>query len=271
MEYKIGDFSRIGRVTVQALRHYDNLKLLTPAKVDRLNGYRYYNLDQLPRLNRILALKDLGFSLDQVAQMIQDDLPPSEIRGMFKIKKNELQQGVQDQLNRLERLEARMQMIEQEDSQLAYDVIIKKVDSMPVTTVREIVSSYWNVSPLWNKLTGLVKKNNISPIEPYLALCHSNEPEIDMEVCAPLEKLPACLPGLIIRELPAVKSMASTIHHGSYNGLAAAYAELIKWIEFNGYLVEGPDREIYLRMPDFSKPGDESAITELQVPIQKGN
>ncbi|MBU0510796.1 MAG: MerR family transcriptional regulator [Chloroflexi bacterium] len=271
MKLKIGDFARIGRVTVQALRHYDNLNLLKPAKVDSLSGYRYYDLDQLPRLHRILALKDLGFSLDQVAQMIQDDLPPSELRGMFKLKKNELQQNVQEQLNRLERLEARLKMIEQEDSPLTYDVIIKKVDSIPVASVREIIPSYWDISPLWEKLARQVKKHKLSPIEPYLAVYHSNEPEIDMEACAPLEQLPAKLPGLQIRELPTVESMASTIHHGSFNGLATAYAELVKWIELNGYLVDGPDREIYLRLPDFGKSGDESAITEIQVPVRKAN
>ena len=98
-----------------------------------------------------------------------------------------------------------------------------------------------------------------------------DEPEIDMEACAPLEQLPAELPGLQIRELPAVENMASTIHHGSFNGLATAYAELVKWIELNGYLVDGPDREIYLRLPDFGKSGDESAITEMQVPVRKAN
>ena len=86
MKIRIGNFARIGQVTVQALRHYDEMGLLNPVEVDTLTGYRYYTLDQLPRLHRILALKDLGFLLDQVAHLLEDDLSPLELRGMLRLK-----------------------------------------------------------------------------------------------------------------------------------------------------------------------------------------
>ena len=86
MKLKIGNFARVGQVSVQTLRHYDDLGLLKPMEVDSLSGYRYYVLDQLPRLNRILALKDLGFSLEQVAHMLEDDLSPAVLRDLLRIK-----------------------------------------------------------------------------------------------------------------------------------------------------------------------------------------
>lgn len=272
MNYKIGDFARIGRVTVQTLRHYDSLDLLKPASVDTLSGYRYYELDQLPRLNRILALKDLGFSLEQIAHMLEEALPVSEIRGMFKVKKHELQQEIRGQLDRLERLEARLKMIEQEEAPLKYDVLIKEAKPILVASVRSQIPSYWDIGPLWGELSRRIAAQGLQPTEPYLALYHSNEPEIDVEICAPLKKpAPEKQPDLTIRELPAHNQVASIIHHGSYTGLAAAYAELARWTHMNGYRINGPDREIYLRLPKFSKPDDDSAITELQVPMIKAD
>src|SRR5881392_1225295 len=79
---KIGDFSRLAQVTVRALHHYEQLGLLAPAQIDRFTGYRYYDLDQLPRLHRILALKDLGFSLEQIVDLLQSDLSPELMHGM---------------------------------------------------------------------------------------------------------------------------------------------------------------------------------------------
>ena len=64
--FKIGEFSKLSRVSVKALRHYDDMGLLRPAQVDRFTSYRYYALEQLPRLHRILGLKELGFSLEQI-------------------------------------------------------------------------------------------------------------------------------------------------------------------------------------------------------------
>ena len=64
---RIGDFSKLSRVSIKALRYYDQMGMLKPIDVDRSTGYRSYSVSQLPRLNRILALKDLGLSLEQIA------------------------------------------------------------------------------------------------------------------------------------------------------------------------------------------------------------
>ncbi len=87
---KIGDFAKLTRLSVQTLRYYDDLGLLKPVEVDRYTGYRYYTYDQLPRLNRILALKDLGLSLEQVGRLLAEDLPAAELRGMLRLKRAEL-------------------------------------------------------------------------------------------------------------------------------------------------------------------------------------
>lgn len=270
MKLKIGNFARIGQVTVQTLRHYDDLGLLKPIEVDALSGYRYYVLDQLPRLHRILALKELGFSLDQIAHLLEDNLPPSELRGMLCLKHSELRQQVDEDLDRLERLEARLRLIDQEDHQPGYDVIIKPVDPLQVASVRGVIPSYWDEGPLWGLLFRQLQQAGITANEPCLSLYHSAEPEIDVEACAPVPPGGTRLQGLSIQTLPGVENMASTLHQGSFVGLSGAYASLLKWIDANGYRIAGPDRAVYLRLPEAGQSRqDPNAMTEMQVPIEK--
>ncbi|MBT3190222.1 MAG: MerR family transcriptional regulator [Anaerolineae bacterium] len=91
---KIGDFSKLAHVTVKTLHHYGELSLLRPMRIDRYTGYRYYSLTQLPRLNRILALKDLGFSLEQIVHLLDEELSLEEMRGMLRMKQLELAERV---------------------------------------------------------------------------------------------------------------------------------------------------------------------------------
>ncbi|MFN2274688.1 MAG: MerR family transcriptional regulator [Anaerolineales bacterium] len=270
MKLRIGNFARIGQVSVQTLRHYDELGLLKPSEVDGLSGYRYYLFDQLPRLNRILALKDLGFSLEQISQMLKDDLPLSKLRGMLRMKQDELRQQVDEGLDRLERLEARLRLIEREHQQPDYEVVIKSIPHLWVASVRRTIPSYWDEGPLWGALFERLQLAGVTANEPYLSLYHSGEPDIDVEVCAPIARETPSQRELSIRTLPAVKDMASAVHRGSFSGLAGAYAAILKWIDANGYRVTGPDRAVYLRLPqDGRARQNPKAVTEMQVPVSK--
>src|SRR5438046_2580385 len=132
--FKIGDFSRLTKVSAKALRYYDELGLLRPACIDRFTGYRYYSAHQLPRLNRILALKDLGFSLDQIGTLLDEGLPAEQIRGMLKLKREEIRQLVAEEQARLARVEARLRQIEQEDAMPEHEVILKRLEPMTVAS-----------------------------------------------------------------------------------------------------------------------------------------
>src|SRR5688572_26225804 len=103
---KIGDFSRLGLVSIDTLRHYDNLGLLKPADVDPSTGYRYYAYQQLGRLHRILALKDMGLSLEQIAPMLEGEISAEELNGMLKLKRAEIQENIDTESERLARVEA---------------------------------------------------------------------------------------------------------------------------------------------------------------------
>jgi DNA-binding transcriptional MerR regulator len=106
--FKIAEFSRFTRVSVKMLRHYDELGLLKPVFIDPENNYRYYSSEQLPRLNRIIALKDLGFRLEQIGKFLDEDLSPDEIRGMFRMRQMEIEQNLQLEEARLAQVETRL-------------------------------------------------------------------------------------------------------------------------------------------------------------------
>jgi DNA-binding transcriptional MerR regulator len=139
---KIGDFSRIGQVSVKTLRYYDEIGLLRACQTDTFSGYRYYTFDQLPRLNRILALKELGLSLNQIDQLLNDDLSAEQLRGMLRLKQVEIQQRMVDEQEKLARVEARLKMIKQEDKMSEYNVVIKQVEPLNVASVRDVIPNY---------------------------------------------------------------------------------------------------------------------------------
>jgi DNA-binding transcriptional MerR regulator len=269
---RIGDFSRISQVPVSTLRYYDDVGLLKPIEVDRFTGYRYYAFDQLPRLNRILALKDLGFSLEEIARMLAEDLPTDQLRGMLRLKRSELREQVQEAFARLERVEARLKQIEQENVMSAYDVVLKKVEPLLIAGVRGVIAAPPEQKPSWDELVCGLKSKGVFTGACF-ALYHSEEPQWDVEVCWAL-KSPVKPSGQVkVYELPGVETMASTVHKGPFVTINEAYKAILQWIESNGYRVNGPCREIYLYSPKPTATGvsqtDPSNVTEIQFPVEK--
>src|SRR5512140_3508463 len=134
---RIGEFSRISQVSIKTLRFYDEVGLLHPSKVDDFTGYRYYTFSQLARLHRILALKEMGFPLEQIGRLLDDDLSPQHLRGMLKARRAEIQSRVDEELERLVRVEARLKQIEQEHVMSQVEVVIKKVETQSIACIRD--------------------------------------------------------------------------------------------------------------------------------------
>lgn len=267
---KIGDFAKLTRLSVQTLRYYDDLGLLKPVEVDRFTGYRYYAYDQLPRLHRILALKDLGLSLEQIARLLAQDLPAAELRGMLRLKWSELREHVQDELGKLERVEARLRQIEQENNMSNYDVVVKRLDPILVAGVRAIIPAYPQQGHLWDELETYLKQQNTSPAGACLTIYHADEPEIDAEVCEPLGRAVPASDRVKVHELPGLEMAASVIHHGPFTTIPEAYHAIVKWIDVNGYRCIGPVREVYLQPPQQEgSQTDPTTVTEVQFPVEK--
>src|SRR5262245_8336181 len=151
---KIGDFSKLSQVSVKTLRYYDEMGLLRPEVVDAFTGYRYYSASQLPRLNRVLALKDLGFTLEQIGRVLDEGVSPAQLQGMLRLKRAEAQRQVEDEQARLARIEARLRQIEREDTMPDYGVVLKQVEPQWVAGVRRVLPNYQAVGQLYGELFG---------------------------------------------------------------------------------------------------------------------
>ncbi|HJQ14377.1 MAG TPA: MerR family transcriptional regulator [Anaerolineales bacterium] len=270
---RIGDFSKLSRVSIKALRLYDEMGLLKPIAVDRFTGYRYYEFDQLPRLYRVLALKDLGFSLEEIGRLLEGEVSVEQMRGMLKLRRAEIRQRVEEETARLERVELWLREIEQEDSMSKYDVVIKKIEPMKVASVRGIVPTPPDQRSLWDELISYLQQKDVHMMGPPMAIYHDpefKERDWDIEVVMPLsEEIPPS--GRVqIYELPGAEKMACVVHTGPFATIMEAYNALAKWVDQNGYQIVGPGRELNLRLPD--TPGDQNdpnTVNEIQFPVEK--
>lgn len=268
--FKIGDFSQLCRVPVSALRYYAGIGLLEPAHIDQFTGYRYYSLEQLPRLYRILALKDLGIALDQIAHLLHDDLSIEQIRGMLRLRQAEIQQHLSEEQERLRRVEARLQALEMEGLMPAYEVVLKQVEPQLVASIRETVASYQDGGPLFNELYEYLGRYGAGGLA--VAIYHDDgykERDVDTEAVAFLQKPVPASERVKVYELPAA-TVASVVHHGAYQRLNEAYDALLRWIESNGYTIVSANRELYLHCPEPVRTDNDSYVTEIQFPVAKG-
>jgi DNA-binding transcriptional MerR regulator len=268
--FKIGEFSKLSRVPVKTLRYYHQIGLLEPDRIDDFTGYRYYTAVQLTRLNHILALKDLGFSLEQIGQMVGDDLSPEQIRGLLRLKQVELAQQIETEQARLARLESRLNQIEREAKLPAYEIVLKQVETTRVACVRDMVANYQGFGLLYEELFAALGHHSVVPAGPVMGIYYDEEykeSDVDVETAVPVVggSLP---PGrVIIRDLPGT-AVASLVRQGSYDDFTPAYQALMGWIEANGYQIIGPNREIYLRGPEAGIVPSEY-VTEIQFPVAK--
>jgi len=269
---RIGDFSKLSRVSVKTLRFYDEMGLFKPVEVDRFTGYRYYEYDQLPRLHRILALKDLGFSLEEIGRLLEGNLSGEQMRGMLVLRQAEIRQHVHAEGQRLERVETLLSQIEQEDFMSRIDVVIKKVEPVKVASVREVVPTPPEQGHLWGELEGYLAARNVRPVGACFTLYHDDEykeRDWDLEVCEPIDASLAPAGQIQVRHLPAVETMACAVHHGPFSTIGEAYNGIGKWIDANGYRVIGPCREVYLRPSRNGSQVDPQTVTEIQFPVEK--
>jgi effector-binding domain-containing protein len=248
------------------------MDLLKPVEVDRFTGYRYYEYDQMARLNRILALKDLGFSLEEIRKLLAGGLPVEQLRGMLKLREAESRQMVQEEAERLKRIEARLRQIEQEDVMSKYDVVIKKVEPLKVASLRGVVPTPPEQGSLWRELEEYLAMHRVRPSGPCLSLYHDEEykeQDLDIEVCEPLADEISPSNRVAVHVLPMEEVMACTIHAGTLVTIHEAYDAIMRWVDENGYQITGPVREVYLQEAKNGSQTDPGTVTEIQIPVAK--
>lgn len=274
--FRIGEFSRIGSVTIDTLRHYDALGLLKPAKVDPFTGYRYYTAKQLQPLNRIIALKEVGFSLEEIARILRDNLTTDEFRGMLKAQLVLAESAIEAAQLRRERILARLKYLNLEENMPAYEVTLKSVDALTVAAIRETVPTIEQVAQWWGEVLNTIASWMIANGLPFgfaMTIYHNEgytRENVDTE-CAfvirdtEIDEVARPVSPIVVRQLEAIPHMATTIvADWRLEGLEPAYRTLGRWIEDRGYCIVGAPREVYYGSPE---KGDYTA--EIQFPVEK--
>ena len=267
--FSIGEFARHGRVSVRMLRHYDAIGLIRPACVDPATGYRSYQASQLDDLNRVIALKELGFTLQQVQAILEEKVSAAELRGMLKLRRAEIQASIEAETTRLARVEARLLTIEDGARVPADGVVVKRLAPVRVAELAGVAAGYEPeaitpvIQPLYHDLWQRLCSADIPAAGPAVAY-YEDTPEggILVHAAVPLAA-EAPVAGVSIVDLPEVGSAAAIIHHGSMDDVLPTGQALARWIDANGYHSAGYAREVTLSW----SPDPEQWVTELQLPI----
>ena len=256
---KIGEFSRLSQVTVKTLHHYDEMGLLKPSLTDPFTNYRYYTLDQLPRLHTIMALKELGLSLEEIARLLTEDLSTEQIRGMYRLKQAELQQRVREEQARLAQVEFRLRQIEQEGIISTLDIVVKRIEPFHALTLRRTFRRARSA----RSSPGASRRRSNGALSPGRAMCR---PPSSMRMsfagtisirrwsCLSSRRTPqwsrsATPEHFTLREVPAIETAAVYMHQGDYDSLNEKYLLLQRWAVENGYHLSGMWRFLYHRGP----------------------
>lgn len=277
---RIGEFSKLVQVPVATLRYYDQLGLLRPIAVDRATGYRFYDASQLPRLHRIRALKSLGFSLEQIGTVLQEDVTPRQLRDMLHLRQTQIRQQFVDLQRHLADIEARLQQIEREAELSPYDVILKQVEPLLVASVRAILPDHSAVASLFPEVYEALGAHVEAALGAHpghggqaLVLCYDTEfreQGVDKAAAFIVRCAAPDRGRMRVHQLPGA-TMAATVHHGPYRTIGQAHEAILAWIDLSGYRIVGPDREINLYNTMPISLDDPSYVTEIQYPVEPTN
>ncbi|MBP2652519.1 MAG: transcriptional regulator, MerR family [Firmicutes bacterium] len=270
--FKIGIFSKMNRVTVKALRHYDEIGLLKPCHVDETTGYRYYLSDQLPRLHRILALKQVGFSLNEIIDMMEREMSAEKMIAYLEGKQSAIAKTIEDERVKLNQVEAYLKILRQEEMNVSYDVLLKELPEVIVASMRRRIPNYDAFNAIYPEMGSYMKEQNVKCAVPEycFTIYHDGEykeTDIDVEICEAVTDFGRDSDTIKFKKIDNVKTAACIMHKGPYNRIGMAYGAVMKWIEGNGYRISGFPRESYID-GIWNKENSEEWLTEIQIPVE---
>lgn len=270
--YKIGDFSRIARVSSRLLRFYDEIGLLEPVHADPQTGYRFYSAKQLAELNRIIVLKDLGFSLDEIGPVLKNEVNAAELRGMLLVRRHDAERALASEAQKLRQIEMRIAQIETDGQLDVDDVRVRVEPARRLLSLRRVVASFGEarglMSLLKDQVRAIYRRGHAGQL---VAVAHSQEFEadhIDVELGVTLgtNEAPA-VPAdslLSIHELPEAR-MAICVRVGLPEDAHLVTAKIGRFVEVNGDVLAGPSREVFLQPPRLDRMHE--SVVEMQFPI----
>lgn len=260
----IGEFSKLSRVSIKTLRYYHEIGLMNPEHIDRSTGYRYYSASQVTQVQRILAFKQMGFSLDEIEALLVQRPSPREISDRLSRKRTELESRIIEELDQIRLIDQAVNQIAATGMMPADTVTVKQIPTQLVASLRDTVRSYDDATALFDELVDYVKRRGVSGT--LGAIWHRCGSPVSGPDCEALVVLKKKIPGnkrIAVYELSGT-TVVSAIHEGDA-GVLASYSSANKWIAASNWKRCGPNREIYLK-GGYSE--DSSAVMEIQFPVE---
>jgi DNA-binding transcriptional MerR regulator len=283
--FRISDFSRLTRVTVKTLRHYDRLGLLSPARVDPETRYRYYAARQVAQLQRILVLRDLGFALEHIRDMLERKLDGRALAQALDARRVEIGRRLEADRLRLAEIESRIAELDSGDAPAAPDALVREIPPVRVAARRARVASLdAGVEELFERLEKDVAKAKIRADGPPILIYHDREyreEDATVEVAVPVLTTAKSVGGAAIRTLPGVPAASCVLYAGGYDQVAGVTRGLLGWLQSRRLQPAGPFREVFLQFGTRDAQGyeipraylvdsPEDQLTELQIPVRSG-
>lgn len=270
---KIGDFSKLSRITIRMLRHYNDIGLLVPKSVDNFTGYRYYAEDQLALANRITALKEMGFALTVIKEILENYDDGKTLVDFLSIKQAEVRAQSDEIKKRMTLLDTTIKRLREDVSVMEYNVILKELEERNVMSVRKVISSYNQEGMLWGILMQETAHMNIKDAENCYAsaIFHDTEykeADVDVEVQKTIKGNYENTENVVFKKEPAVL-VASATYKGSYEQIGMVNQAVANWVTDNGYQFAGQMFNIYHVSPHETQNPDEY-VTEICYPVKKG-
>lgn len=268
---KIGDFSKLSRISVRMLRHYDEKGLLHPVKIDDFTGYRYYSEEQLTIANRITCLKNMGFKLATVKEILDIYNNPIELKKYLEIKQIELEEEVKESNSRLTLIESTIDRLGKDSSVMNYSVTLKTMPERTVMSCRQIIPAYEEEGLLWHHIMKAAKEQNIKFANPCnsMAIFHDGEfkeSDVDVEVQIDVNKAYEGNNYVSFKNVGEIKC-ASTTFKGGYDQIHDACKSIALWVKDNNYTFNGNMFEIYHVGPH-TEQNPANWVTEVCFPVK---
>jgi len=268
---RIGDFSKLTRVSIRMLRHYDEIGLLKPDSIDRDTGYRYYSAAQLQVANRITALKEMGFSLAAISEIMSRYHDAYQLKKYLQIKLAEVREQAEQTHDRLRLLENTIYRLGKDDSVMKYNVTRKIIPERYVASLRMIIPSYQDEHILWEQMFreagGALRMANPGYS---LAVFHDEgykESDVDVEIQVAVQGQAENIGNVIYKTVGPIE-VASAVYKGSYDQITEVNEAVAAWVADNGYDYDGPMFCVYHVSPGHD-PNPDNWVTEICYPVAK--
>ena len=263
--YRIGLFAQMNHITVKALRFYEEQGLLLPAMIDEENGYRYYKMSQMEVLHRILALKEAGFKIEDIKKINQSD----DEKSFLNKKRNEILTKMADLTLQLSKLDG---YVNGGGDSLSAPIMVKKLPAVICATMESRIDTYDALFDLMPEMGAKMEEAGCVCAIPEYCFTHYLEPgyketQVLIETCEAVTEKGKDDGKLIFKEFPEIEA-ACVFHKGSYSDFPKTYANILKYIEENDYVICGNIREKYIDGV-WNKDSEDEWLSEIQIPVRK--